>query len=90
MHYEDVKVEKGETVSGLGVAYGYKSTEWRKIWDDPRNMALIAKSLEDPRLSFCTGSPAAAGRILWRLESPGRESREAMTTAPSTAFHGVT
>jgi hypothetical protein len=43
MYYEDVKVEKGETVSGLGMAYGYKSTEWRKIWDDPRNMALIAK-----------------------------------------------
>ena len=43
MYYEDVKVKKGETVSGLGMNYGYKSSEWRKIWDDPKNAALVKK-----------------------------------------------
>jgi hypothetical protein len=43
MFYEDVQVEKGETVSGLAVAYGYKPADWRKIWDDGRNKALVAK-----------------------------------------------
>ena len=43
MFYEDVLVERGETVSGLALAYGYKASEWRKIWDDPRNAALVAK-----------------------------------------------
>ena len=43
MFYEDVQVERGETVSGLGAAYGYKPSEWQKIWKDPRNAALIAK-----------------------------------------------
>src|SRR5262249_11817698 len=43
MFYEDVRVQRGETVSGLGVEYGYKASEWRKIWDDPKNSALVAK-----------------------------------------------
>src|SRR5215813_9935220 len=43
MFYEDVTVKKGETVSGLGVDYGYKGSEWHKIWDDPKNAALVKK-----------------------------------------------
>jgi hypothetical protein len=43
MFYEDVKVEKGETVSGLGVAHGYKASDWPKIWADPPNAALLAR-----------------------------------------------
>jgi hypothetical protein len=43
MYYEDVKVKKGETVSGIGKDYGYKASEWRKIWDDPKNEALVKK-----------------------------------------------
>jgi hypothetical protein len=41
--YEDVKVQPRETVSGLAVDYGYRPDEWRKIWDDPKNRALVAK-----------------------------------------------
>jgi len=43
LYYEDVKVKKGETVSGIGKDYGYRVTEWRKIWDDPKNAALVRK-----------------------------------------------
>jgi len=41
MYYEDVKIQLGETLSGLANAYGH--TDWKKIWDDPRNAALKAK-----------------------------------------------
>ncbi len=43
MFYEDVRVVKGETVSGLGAAYGYKTTQWRTIWDDPKNAEVVTK-----------------------------------------------
>lgn len=41
MFYEDVEVERGDTVSKLAVAYGYKVTEWQKVWNDPRNAGLV-------------------------------------------------
>jgi hypothetical protein len=40
MYYEAVTVKKGETISGLGVDYGFKGGDWRKIWEDPKNAAL--------------------------------------------------
>jgi hypothetical protein len=52
MFYEDVKVKRGETVSGLGVAYGYKASEWRKIWDHPRNLHVVARSRVPERLQI--------------------------------------
>jgi hypothetical protein len=43
MFYEDVRVERGETMWGLAVAYGYKGPDWTKIWNNPRNAGLIAR-----------------------------------------------
>jgi len=43
MFYEDVKLKRGDTVYGLGKEYGYKGTEWHKIWDDPKNAPLVKK-----------------------------------------------
>jgi hypothetical protein len=43
MYYEDVKVKKGETVSGIGADYGYKASEWHHIWGDPKNAALVRR-----------------------------------------------
>jgi hypothetical protein len=41
MYYEDVAMKKGETISGLGAEYGYQTSDWRKIWNDPKNAALV-------------------------------------------------
>jgi hypothetical protein len=41
MFYEEVQVERGDTVSKLGIAYGYKDAEWKKIWNDPKNVSLV-------------------------------------------------
>jgi len=43
VYYEDVVVKKGETVSGIGAEYGYKVSDWRKVWDDPKNAVLARK-----------------------------------------------
>lgn len=43
MFYEDVKLVSGDTVWQLAIAYGYKGPEWTKIWNDPKNAALVAK-----------------------------------------------
>jgi hypothetical protein len=43
MYYEEVIIEPGNTISGLGVEYGYKASQWPKIWDDPRNADLKKK-----------------------------------------------
>jgi hypothetical protein len=43
MFFEDVKVQRGETVSGLGMAYGYKAGDWHKIWDDKKNADLVKR-----------------------------------------------
>jgi hypothetical protein len=42
MFYEDVRVARGETVSGLAAAYGYKPSAWSLIWNDPRNATVVA------------------------------------------------
>ncbi len=42
MFYVDVKVEAGETVSGLAAAYGYAAFDWKKIWEHTKNSALVA------------------------------------------------
>ena len=52
MFFEDVKVRRGETVSGLAAAYGYKASEWRKIWDHPRNLDVVARSGVPERLQI--------------------------------------
>jgi len=41
MYCEDVRLKHGDTISGLAKAYAYKETDWRKIWDDPRNVTLV-------------------------------------------------
>jgi hypothetical protein len=43
MFYEDYKIKHGDTVSGLGTAYGYKANDWKKIWENPKNSGLAAK-----------------------------------------------
>jgi hypothetical protein len=43
VYYEDVKVPDKGTVSLIGMDYGYKASEWRKIWDDPKNADLVKK-----------------------------------------------
>ncbi len=40
MFYEDVVIRRGDTVSGLGAAYGHPVANWRTIWDDSENYAL--------------------------------------------------
>lgn len=50
MYYEDVKVKRGETASGLAVAYGYNGVEWRRIWDDPKNHTLVRKRVKPEHL----------------------------------------
>jgi hypothetical protein len=42
MYYEDVKIQHGETVSGLATDYAHKATAWEKIWKDPKNARLVA------------------------------------------------
>ena len=41
MFHEEVKVKSGNTISGLAVAYGYKASDWQKVWDDPLNKELV-------------------------------------------------
>lgn len=41
--YEDVKVRPNETILMLVSAYGYDPDDWRKIWNDPKNVALKNK-----------------------------------------------
>jgi hypothetical protein len=43
MFYEDYQIKRGDTVSGLGAAYGYKVHDWKKIWEDPKNSGLFAR-----------------------------------------------
>src|SRR5437763_373651 len=52
MFYEDVKVKRGETVSGLAAAYGYKPSEWQEIWHHPRNLHAVARSGVPERLQI--------------------------------------
>lgn len=40
MFYEDYRIKRGDTISRIGMAYGYKPQEWKKIWDDPKNIGL--------------------------------------------------
>jgi hypothetical protein len=42
MFYEDYRIKRGDTISGIGAAYGYRLHDWRKIWDDPKNASLVA------------------------------------------------
>jgi hypothetical protein len=42
MYFEDVRVKPRETVSGLATDYGYKATEWEKIWRSPKNAGLVS------------------------------------------------
>lgn len=50
MFYEDVKMIRGETVSGLAVDYGYKASDWKKIWNDPKNKPLVTKRIRPENL----------------------------------------
>jgi hypothetical protein len=43
MFYEDVRVQKGETASGLAAAYAHKASDWGKVWNDPKNASLLAR-----------------------------------------------
>lgn len=52
MFYEDVKVLKGETVSGIAKAYGYKVTDWEKIWTDPRNAGISTRRHRPEKLQI--------------------------------------
>ena len=43
MFYEDVTLQRGETVSSLARAYGYRINEWQRTWNDPRNATLVSR-----------------------------------------------
>ncbi|MBX3567717.1 MAG: hypothetical protein KF914_06635 [Rhizobiaceae bacterium] len=43
MFYEDLKIQRGDTLWALAEAYAYKGKDWEKIWKDPKNAALVAK-----------------------------------------------
>lgn len=43
MFYEDVTVARGETLTTIGTAYGYKAADVANIWSDKKNGALVAK-----------------------------------------------
>ncbi len=40
MFYEEYKIKRGDTISKIGIAYGYKASEWKKIWDNIKNAHL--------------------------------------------------
>lgn len=42
MFHEDYEVVAGDTLSGIAGRYGYKPAEWKKVWDDPKNAAVVA------------------------------------------------
>jgi hypothetical protein len=42
MFYEDYQIKRGDSISGLGVAYGYTVHDWKKIWGNPKNSGLVA------------------------------------------------
>jgi hypothetical protein len=41
MFHEDYHIKRGDTISGIGTAYGYKVHDWKKIWENPKNSALV-------------------------------------------------
>jgi hypothetical protein len=43
MFYEERQIKRGDTVSGLGMAYGYKPQDWGKIWENQKNSALVVR-----------------------------------------------
>lgn len=43
MFYEDYQIKRGDTVSGLGIAYGYKAHDWKKIWENSKNLSLVSR-----------------------------------------------
>ena len=42
MYYEDVEIKKGDTLSELVYAYGYKGSDWITVWNDAKNSKLKA------------------------------------------------
>lgn len=42
MHYENVKIKAGDTLSKIAGKYGYIPAKWNKIWNDPKNAPLKA------------------------------------------------
>lgn len=66
MFYEDVKMKGGETVSGLAVAYGYSGSDWGKIWNDSKNLALTAARGKPERLQV---GDTIAIPIPWSINS---------------------
>jgi hypothetical protein len=40
MFYEDYKIRHNNTISKIGIAYGYKADDWRKLWEDSKNTGL--------------------------------------------------
>jgi hypothetical protein len=46
MFYEDVKIERGDTLWQLAVDYGYHGAQWTTIWNDARNARLKEKRKE--------------------------------------------
>jgi hypothetical protein len=73
MFYEDVRLEPGETVSGLVSAYGYKAAEWQKIWTDPKNAALVASRKVPEKLQI--------GDTMW-IKIPWKMTSTVMTKQP--------
>lgn len=43
MFHEDVTIKRGDTISGIGAAYGHKASDWRTVWEDRRNEELVKK-----------------------------------------------
>lgn len=64
MYYEDVKIKKGDTLSGLAKAYGFKPSQWPTIWNDAKN-AKVKSVRKKPEL-ICPGDILHIP-IKWRI-----------------------
>ncbi len=77
MFYEDVKVLKGETVSGVAKAYGYKISDWKKIWSEPRNVGLATRRHVPEKLQI--------GDVI-QVKIPWRITTKILTKQPRGAY----
>ncbi|HEY3742863.1 MAG TPA: hypothetical protein VGL53_23615 [Bryobacteraceae bacterium] len=76
MYYEEVVMKDTDTLSGLAAEYGYKVSDWRKIWDDPKNAALVKKRTKPEHLQ--KGDT-------WQIPIPWKTTRRVLTADPNGA-----
>jgi hypothetical protein len=73
MFYEEVQPRSADTVSALAVAYGYKVTDWPRIWNDPRNARLVGERVKPEALRLMDVLHVP---IPWRITSKSLVARQ--------------